>query len=302
MVDLLTAIVLLVIIVAIIGTKALKIVKPYEKALIERMGRYQYTAGSGLTTIIPFVDTIKKVDMRETVVDVPPQDVITKDNVVVTVDAVVYYQVTEPKAVVYNVGQFNLACTKLAQTNLRNIIGDLELDQTLTSRERINTSLRAILDEATDKWGVKVNRVEIQKIDPPADVTEAMHKQMKAEREKRAAILEADGQKQSRILEAEGQKEAQIRRAEGEAEAIKQVALAERDKFIYEAQGKAQALATVFAAIKQAQVDKDILSIQYLDTLRTALATNSKFVIMPLEFSELLKGLKGMGGTGELLK
>ena len=300
--DLFTATVLLAIIVAIIGTKAVKIVNPYEKALIERMGRYQKTADSGMTLIVPFIDSITKIDMRETVVDVPPQDVITKDNVVVAVDAVIYYQVTEPKAVVYNISHFSQACTKLAQTNLRNIVGDLELDQTLTSRERINTTLRSILDEATDKWGVKINRVEIQRIDPPADVTQSMHKQMKAEREKRAAILEADGAKQSRILEAEGQKEAQIRRAEGEGEAIKQVALAERDKFIYEAQGKAQALTTVFAAIKQSQVDKDILSIQYLDTLRTALATNSKFVIMPLEFSELIKGLKGMGGTGELLK
>lgn len=172
------------------------------------MGKYQRTADSGLTVIIPFLERMLKVDMREQVVDVPPQAVITKDNVVVEVDAVIYYMVTDPVQVTYNVANYYMAATKLAQTNLRNLIGDLALDESLTSREIINTKLREILDTATDKWGTKVTRVELQRIEPPKDVTEAMHRQMKAERERRAMILEAEGHKQSAILKAEGQAEA----------------------------------------------------------------------------------------------
>ena len=167
--------VFLVIFVFIIAATGLRIVRPWEKGLIERLGRYQRTAGSGLTLIIPFLDRILKVDMREQVVDVPPQQVITKDNVVVEVDAVVYYEVTDPVKVSYNVANFYLAATKLAQTNLRNLIGDLALDESLTSRELINSKLRIILDDATDKWGTRVTRVELQRIEPPADVTDAMH-------------------------------------------------------------------------------------------------------------------------------
>ena len=193
-------IVLAFLIFVIAGT-GLRIVRPWEKGLIERLGRYQRTAGSGLTLIIPFIERLSKVDMREQVVDVPPQLVITKDNVAVEVDAVVYFEVTDPVKVTYNVENFYIAATKLAQTNLRNLIGDLALDESLTSRELINTRLRQILDEATDKWGTKVTRVELQKIEPPADVTEAMHRQMKAERVRRATILEAEGTKQAAILQ-----------------------------------------------------------------------------------------------------
>ena len=171
------------IVVVVVAFRSIRIVQPYQKGVIERLGRYQRTVQPGLTLIIPFVDGIQKVDMREQVVDVPPQEVITKDNVVVTVDAIVYFEATDPVKLVYNVADFYNAATKLAQTNLRNVVGELELDAALTSRDHINTRLREVLDEATDKWGVRVVRVEIKRIDPPADITQSMHQQMKAERE-----------------------------------------------------------------------------------------------------------------------
>jgi len=170
--------VIIAIVVFIIAGQGLKIVRPWQKGLIERLGKYQRTVDSGLTLIIPFIESLKKIDVREQVVDIPPQAVITKDNVVVEVDAVVYYEITDPVRMTYNVANFWLAVTKLAQTNLRNLIGDMALDESLTSREQINTKLREILDDATDKWGTKVTRVELQKIEPPVDVTEAMHRQM----------------------------------------------------------------------------------------------------------------------------
>ena len=229
-------IILMVIIIVIVATGT-KIVLPYQKGLIERLGKYQRTANSGLTIIFHFIENITKVDMREQVVDVPPQAVITKDNVAVEVDAVVYYEITDPVKVKYNITNFYIAATKLAQTNLRNLIGDMSLDESLTSRERINAALRTTLDEATDKWGVKVTRVELKEIQPPHDITEAMSKQMKAEREKRATvltaeaykekqILEAEGDRQNGVLRAEGEKQQAILRAEGEAEAIEKVSKA----------------------------------------------------------------------------
>ena len=181
-------ILILGVVVFIIAMMAIKIIRPYEKGLIERLGRYQRTASSGLTLVMPMMERILKVDMREQVVDVPPQEVITKDNVAVTIDAVVYFEVTDPVKVKYNVANFYVAATKLAQTNLRNVVGDMALDESLTSREMINTKLREILDIATDKWGVRVVRVELQRIEPPADVTEAMHRQMKAEKIGRAHV------------------------------------------------------------------------------------------------------------------
>ena len=264
--------------IAFLGYKSIKIIRPYQKGLIERLGKFQRIAEPGLTVIIPFIDKIRIVDIREDIVDVPPQEVITKDNVVVTVDAVIYFEVTDPYKVVYNVSNFEDACTKLAQTNLRNLIGDLELDETLTSRDKINNELRIILDEATDKWGVRVTRVELQRIDPPTDVTKAMHKQMKAEREKRAIILKAEGQKQAAILKAEGQ-----------ANAIREIAQAKRDKFSYEAYGRSMAIMKIFKAIKDADIDNDILSIQYIDTLKAAIDKKSRFLVVPSEFAEMGK-------------
>src|SRR5580765_2754485 len=192
--------------VIIYVSQAVKIIRQFEKGLVETFGQYSKTESAGLVLIFPPFQSLRKVDMREQVMEVPPQEVITKDNASCTVDAVIYFQVTDPVKVVYNVANFAMAAIKLAQTNLRNIVGDMELDQTLTSRERINTQLRQVLDEATDKWGAKVVRVEIQKIEPPQDITDSMSKQMKAEREKRAAILDAEGMKQSAILKAEGAK------------------------------------------------------------------------------------------------
>ena len=221
---------LLLFLVFLLAALGIRIVSPYEKGVIERLGRYLRTAQPGLQFIVPFIDTMRKVDMREQVVDVQPQEVITKDNVVVTVDAIVYYEATDPVKLTYNVADFYNASTKLAQTNLRNVVGETELDEALTSREMINAKLRSVLDDATDKWGVRVVRVEIKRIDPPADVTAAMHRQMKAERDKRAQILDAEGTRAARILEAEG-----------EAEAVRRVADAERYKLEVEATGQGNA-------------------------------------------------------------
>ncbi len=240
--------VILLVIAVVTLLKAVTTVKQYEKGVVERFGQYKETLDPGLRFIVPFVDNIaERIDMRETVIDVAPQAVITKDNVAVTVDAVIYYAVTDPKAVRYEIANFRFAVSKLAQTNLRNLVGDMTLDQTLTARDKINTALRDTLDEATDKWGVKVVRVEVQKIDPPADIADAMSKQMKAEREKRATILnaeaykekqilEAEGDKQNTVLTAEGDRAAAILRSEGEAKAIEKVSRAAEEFFIGNAQ------------------------------------------------------------------
>ena len=278
---------IIAIVVVLVAFRSIRIVQPYQKGVIERLGRYQRTVQPGLTLIIPFVDSIQKVDMREQVVDVPPQEVITKDNVVVTVDAIVYYEATDPIKLVYNVADFYNAATKLAQTNLRNVIGELELDSALTSRDHINTKLREVLDEATDKWGVRVVRVEIKRIDPPADITQSMHQQMKAEREKRAAILESEGDRQSQILSAEGQ-----------AEAVKRVADAERYKLEVEATGQGNAITTVFNAIKDAEPDDKLIAIQYLETLKVMADGTATKIFLPYEATGVLGAL---GGVKELL-
>lgn len=283
---------ILLIIVAVIliifASSGIKIVRPWQKGLIERFGRYQRTVGSGLTIIVPVWERMIKVDMREQVVDVPPQAVITKDNVVVDVDAVVYYEVTDPVKVTYNVSDFYTAATKLAQTNLRNLIGDLALDESLTSREVINTKLRQILDDATDKWGTKVTRVELQRIEPPKDVTEAMHRQMKAERDRRAMILEAEGHKQSAIL-----------RAEGEAEAIKKVADANKYEKLTVAKGEAEAIQTVFRAIHEGNPTNDLIAIKYLEALQKIADGQATKVFLPYEASGVLGSIAGIS---ELLK
>ena len=271
-----------------IAGKGIKIVRPWEKGLIERLGKYQRTVDSGLSIVIPFLERIIKVDMREQVVDVPPQGVITKDNVVVEVDAVVYYEITDPVKVTYNIANYYAAVTKLAQTNLRNLIGDLSLDESLTSRELINSKLRQILDDATDKWGAKVGRVELQRIEPPTDVTEAMHRQMKAERERRAIILEAEGQKRSAIL-----------KAEGKAEAIKKVADADKYQKLTVAKGEAEAVETVYGAIHKGRPTNDLIAIKYLESLQKIADGQATKVFLPYEASGILASI---GGIGELLK
>jgi regulator of protease activity HflC (stomatin/prohibitin superfamily) len=272
------------VLVLVLASRSIKIVRPWQKGLIERLGRYQRTADSGLSLIVPFMERMIKVDMREQVVDVPPQGVITQDNVVVEVDAVVYYEVTDPVKVTYNVASFYIAATKLAQTNLRNLIGDLALDESLTSREVINTKLREILDDATDKWGTKVTRVELQRIEPPADVTEAMHRQMKAERDRRAMILEAEGHKQSAIL-----------KAEGEAGAIQRVADAEKYKLLTVAEGEAQAIGTVYGAIHDGRPTNDLIAIKYLEALQSIANGKATKVFLPLETTGVLGSIAGIG-------
>jgi len=233
---------------------SVKVIRPYQKGLVERLGKFNRILEPGIHFIIPFMERVRIIDMREHVIDIPPQEVICKDNVVVTVDAVVYYQILDPVKAAYNVSDFLLAIIKLAQTNLRAIIGEMELDETLSGRDIINARLREELDKITDRWGVKITRVEIQRIDPPRDIQEAMAKQMTAEREKRAMILIAEGKKESAIKQAEGEKQARILRAEG----IKQ-------EQILIAEGQAEAIKKVLEALKLA--DEKYLTLQYIEKL-----------------------------------
>jgi regulator of protease activity HflC (stomatin/prohibitin superfamily) len=278
----------LILFVFVLAAMGLRVVSPYQKGVLERLGRFQRVVPAGLTVIIPFLDSLTKVDMREQLVDVPPQEVITKDNVVVTVDAIVYFEATDPVKLTYNVVDFYGASTKLAQTNLRNVVGEMELDEALTSRDKINTKLREVLDDATDKWGVRVVRVEIKRIDPPADVTQAMHRQMKAEREKRAQILDSEGSRASRILQAEG-----------EAEAVRRVADAERYRREVEATGQANALTIVYNAITDANVDQRVIAIQYIDALKVMSNGTATKIFLPYEATALLGAV---GGIQEVLK
>ena len=290
------AIVLILIFVMIIYVAlAIKIIQQHQLGLTERFGRYRITLDPGFQMIIPFIDKVQKIDMREQVVDVPPQEVITKDNVVVTVDAVVYYQATDPVKLAYNVANFILAATKLAQTNLRNVIGDMDLDSALTSREIINTELRTILDEATDVWGTRVVRVEIQRIDPPLDVTEAMHRQMKAERNRRAAVTEAEGEKRSAILTAEGVKQSAILDAEGKAQAIREVADAEKYQLLTVAEGEGQAVERVFSAIHNGDPTPDLIAIKYLEALQGIADGQATKIFLPMETSGILSSIGAIG-------
>jgi regulator of protease activity HflC (stomatin/prohibitin superfamily) len=247
--------------------KGARTVKQYEKGLIIRLGKYHGMAPSGLTFIVPFVDDIVCVDMREQVISVPPQKLITKDNVTVEVDAVVYYKVVDPAKSQFEVQDFAYACTTLAQTNLRNLIGDRTLDETLVARDMINTNLREVLDEATNGWGVKVTRVEVQKIDPPRDITDAMSRQMKAERDKRAAILDAEGVKQSQILQAEGTKQSEILKAEGDAQAR-----------ITRANAEAEAIKLVSNAAETFFKERAEM-MRRLEVLNNTLAQNTKYIV-----------------------
>jgi regulator of protease activity HflC (stomatin/prohibitin superfamily) len=262
---------LLLIIVLFIALVALarsaRVVAQYEKGLVLRLGRYRNTVDSGLTFLMPLVESITKVDMRERVINVEPQKVITKDNVSVTVDAVIYYRISDPVKATFEVQNFGYAATTLAQTNLRNLIGDKSLDETLTARDTINANLRAVLDEATNTWGVKVTRVEVQKIDPPADITEAMSRQMKAERDKRANILEAEGIKQAAILQAEGVKQSEILKAEGDAQAR-----------ITRATAEARAIEMISNAAETFFKERAEVS-KRLDVLNNVLAQQTKFIV-----------------------
>src|SRR5216683_3201417 len=262
--------------------KGARTVKQYEKGLITRLGKYHGMAPSGLTFIVPFVDDI----MREQVITVPPQKLITKDNVTVEVDAVVYYKVIDPVKSQYEVQDFGYACTTLAQTNLRNLIGDRTLDETLVARDMINTNLREVLDEATNGWSVKVTRVEVQKIEPPRDITDAMSRQMKAEREKRAAVLEAEGIKQSQILQAEGKKQSEILKAEGDAQAR-----------VTRANAEAEAIKLVSNAA-ETYFKERAETMRRLEVLNNTLAQNTKYIVPS---SSSLVNVLGLDGATQSL-
>lgn len=247
--------------------KTARIVAQYEKGLVTSFGKYKAMVPPGLHFLVPFIEDLIRVDMRERVINVEPQKVITKDNVTVTVDAVVYYKVADPVKAEYEIQDFGYACTTLAQTNLRNLIGDRALDETLVARDMINTNLRNVLDEVTSAWGVKVTRVEVQKIDPPSDITEAMSRQMKAERDKRAAILEAEGVKQSQILQAEGVRQSEILRAEGDAQAR-----------ITRANAEAEAVRLVATAAENYFKERAEM-MRRLEVLNHVLDQNTKFIL-----------------------
>ena len=279
--------VIVIIIVALIVfvtlARTIRVVPQARAAVVERLGRYSRTLSPGLTLVVPFIDRIRAtIDLREQVVSFPPQPVITEDNLVVSIDSVIYFQVTDPKSATYEIANYIQAIEQLTVTTLRNVIGGMALEKTLTSRDEINGQLRGVLDDATGKWGIRVNRVELKAIDPPASIQDSMEKQMRAERDKRAAILNAEGVKQSQILEAEGEKQSAILRAEGQRQAT-----------ILAAEGQAQAIGTVFQAIHAGDADPKLLAYQYLQVLpQIAQGESNKVWIIPSEVTQALGQLK----------
>ncbi|MCZ4499850.1 MAG: domain, Band 7 family protein [Marmoricola sp.] len=280
----------------IVLAKTIRIVPQARAGIVERFGKYRATLSPGLNMVTPFVDRVRYViDMREQVVSFPPQPVITEDNLVVSIDTVIYFQVTDPVAATYEIANYISAIEQLTMTTLRNIVGGMTLEQTLTSREDINRGLSGVLDEATGRWGVRVGRVEIKGIDPPPSIKDSMEKQMRADRDKRAVILTAEGQRQSSILTAEGNKQAAILNAEGYRESLILNAQGEREAAILKAQGEGQAILTVFQAIHDGQPDQSLLAYQYLQMMpKIAEGQASKLWIVPSEFT---KALEGLGST-----
>ena len=292
--------IILLVIIAIIAFKSIKVVNQSEVYIIERLGKYYKTAEAGLTLILPFIDRVSSVVLlKELTMDIPPQGVITKDNVTINIDTVVFYQITDPEKSVYEIANLKKGIEYLAITTIRDIVGNMDLDETFGSRDNINFQLRSILDEATDKWGCKINRVEIKDINPPADIRDAMEKQMNAERNKRALILQAEAQKQSditvaqgkkeaAILEAEAESEAKIRRAAGEAKAIKEVA-----------EAKAKEIAMVYAAMKDAAPDDKLVQLKSLEALKEVANGEANKIFIPFEATSALSSL---GAIKEVMK
>ena len=284
--------IVILVIIAIIAFKSIKVVNQSEVYIIERLGKYYKTAEAGLTLILPFIDRVSSVVLlKELTMDIPPQGVITKDNVTINIDTVVFYQITDPEKSVYEIANLKKGIEYLAITTIRDIVGKMDLDETFGSRDNINFQLRSILDEATDKWGCKINRVEIKDINPPADIRDAMEKQMNAERNKRALILEAEAQKQSditvaqgkkeaAILEAEAESEAKIRRAAGEAKAIKEVE-----------EAKAKEIAMVYSAIKDANPDDKLVQLKSLEALKEVANGDANKIFIPFEATSALSSL-----------
>ncbi len=265
-----------------VAAKTVRIIPQARAGVVERLGRYSRTLQPGLTIVIPFVDKVKPlIDLREQVVNFPPSGVITEDNVTVNIDTVLYFTITDPKAATYEVANPLQAIEQLTVTTLRNVIGGMTLEDSLTSRDQINSQLRTVLDEATGRWGIRVNRVELKAVDPPASIQESMEKQMRAERDRRAAILNAEGVKQSQILTAQGEKESAILTAQGAREAS-----------ILQAEGEAKAIETVFQAIHDGRPDQELLSYQYLQMLpQLARGEANKIFVIPSEFNQALGGL-----------
>ena len=273
---------LLLLFVVVLLVKTVQIIPQARAGIVERFGKYKQTLPAGLNTVVPFVDKVRyQIDLREQVVSFPPQPVITSDNLVVSIDTVIYFQPTDPKAATYEIANYIQGIEQLTVTTLRNVIGSMDLEQTLTSRDQINGQLRGVLDEATGRWGIRVARVELKSIDPPHSVQDSMEKQMRAERDRRAAILTAEGSKQSQILEAEGQRQAAILKAEGDKQAA-----------VLRAQGEAEAIQNVFGAIHQGRPDDKLLAYQYLQMLpKISESESSKLWIIPSELTEALKGI-----------
>jgi regulator of protease activity HflC (stomatin/prohibitin superfamily) len=283
------ALILVLILVAVTVIRSVKIVSQASAVIVERLGRYNRTLSAGLNLLVPFIDRARAtVDLREQVVSFPPQPVITSDNLVVSIDTVIYFQVTDPKAATYEIANFIQGIEQLTVTTLRNVIGSMDLEQTLTSRDQINGQLRGVLDDATGKWGIRVNRVELKAIDPPASVQDSMEKQMRAERDRRATILQAEGVKQSAILTAEGEKQSAILTAEGQAQSA-----------ILRAQGESRAIMQVFEAIHKGNPDDKLLAYQYLQVLpQIAEGSGNKMWIVPSELTEALSGIgRALGGN-----
>jgi len=288
-----TAIVLVIIVIVVIFVlvtlfRAIRIVPQARAGIVERLGRYHKTLLPGLNLLVPYVDRLRPlIDLREQVVSFPPQPVITEDNLVVSIDTVVYFQVTDPRAATYEIANYLAAVEQLTTTTLRNVVGGINLEEALTSRDNINSQLRIVLDEATGKWGIRVSRVELKAIDPPLSIQDSMEKQMRAERDRRAAILTAEGTKQAEILNAEGMRQAAILKAEGDAKAA-----------VLRAEGEAKAIDTVFSAIHEGNPDNLLLAYQYLQTLpKLADGSSNKLWIIPSELTEVIKGI-GQGFAG----
>jgi regulator of protease activity HflC (stomatin/prohibitin superfamily) len=290
----LIVLVVVVLFLLFVAARTIRIIPQARAGVVERLGRYHRTLSPGLAIVIPFIDKVKPlIDLREQVVSFPPNGVITEDNVTVNIDTVLYFTITDAKAATYEVANPLQAIEQLTVTTLRNVIGGMTLEDSLTSRDQINSQLRVVLDEATGKWGIRINRVELKAVDPPAGIQEAMEKQMRAERDRRAAILNAEGLKQSQILTAEGMKQSAVLTAEGDKTAA-----------ILRAEGEAQAIDTVFSAIHKGNPDEGLLSYQYLQTLpKIADGASNKLWIIPSEFNAALGGLaesfaSKAGGTG----
>jgi regulator of protease activity HflC (stomatin/prohibitin superfamily) len=278
-----------VIFLVVLFARTIRIVPQARAGIVERLGRYHRTLSPGMSLVMPFVDRLKPlIDLREQVVSFPPQPVITEDNLVVQIDTVLYFTINDARATTYEVANPLQAIEQITVTTLRNVIGSLTLEQALTSRDHINAQLRGVLDEATGKWGIRINRVELKSIEPPASIQDSMEKQMRAERDRRAAILNAEGVKQSQILTAEGLKQATVLTAEGERAAA-----------ILRAEGEAQAIATVFDAIHNGKPDRQLLSYQYLQMLpQLAKGDANKVFVIPSEFSQAVSGIGEAFGKG----